>query len=270
MAKEDKHGSNIVIELKNVKKIYQMGDTQVRALNGVSLKIKRGEFVSIVGKSGSGKSTLVNQVGCLDTPTEGSVYLDGDDIAHMGESELAQIRGKKIGFIFQTFNLMPTLTVRENIVLPMVFQDAPDEDIEENLEKVLQLVQLEDRSDHKPGELSGGQRQRVAVARALINNPKVILADEPTGNLDSKTGTQIMKFLIDLHEKQGATIIMVTHDDDLARLAQRTIVLADGKIISEVEHSLKERKDALHKIEAEVALKSQNTIGAKKENANVA
>jgi len=253
--------SNIIIELKNVKKIYEMGDTQVRALDGISLKVRRGEFVSIVGKSGSGKSTLVNQVGCLDTPTEGNVYLDGDDIAHMAESELAQVRGKKIGFIFQTFNLMPTLSVSENISLPMIFQGVSSDEIEKSVAKVLELVQLVDRADHKPAELSGGQRQRVAIGRALANNPQVILADEPTGNLDSKTGKQIMDFLIDLHETKGVTIIMVTHDDDLARLAQRTIVLADGKIFSEVAHSEKERKAAMAKIAAEVASKAQNSIG---------
>ena len=253
--------NHTVIELKDVKKIYEMGETQVRALNGISLKVRRGEFVSIVGKSGSGKSTLVNQVGCLDTPTEGFVYLDGDDIAHMAESELAQVRGRKIGFIFQTFNLMPTLTVFENIALPMIFQGIDQETINKNVEHVLELVQLTDRADHKPAELSGGQRQRVAIGRALANNPQVILADEPTGNLDSRTGTQIMQFLIELNEKQGVTIIMVTHDDDLARLAERTIVLAYGKIISEVSHTKKERHDALAKIEHEANVKAQSTIG---------
>ena len=258
-----KSAQSTIIELKDVKKIYVMGDSEVRALNGVSLKVRRGEFVSIVGKSGSGKSTLVNQVGCLDTPTEGSVYLDGEDIAHMAESELAQVRGRKIGFIFQTFNLMPTLNVRENVSLPMVFQGVDADDVDKNVDRVLGLVDLADRADHKPAELSGGQRQRVAIARALVNRQQVILADEPTGNLDSKTGKQIMDFLIDLHENEGVTIIMVTHDDDLARLAERTIVLADGIIVSEVMHTPKERAAALEKLEKEANLKSQSTIGVK-------
>jgi putative ABC transport system ATP-binding protein len=238
-----------IIELKDVKKIYTMGETQVNALNGISLKVTRGEFVSIVGKSGSGKSTLVNQIGCLDTPTYGSVFLDNEDIATLSESELAQIRGRKIGFIFQTFNLMPTLTVFENIALPMIFQDISEEEQKEKVDRVLELVQLTDRSDHKPSELSGGQRQRVAIARALANSPEVILADEPTGNLDSKTGRQIMEFLLQLHEEHGATIILVTHDDDLAKWANRTIILSDGKIISEITHSPDERKKAMKKME---------------------
>lgn len=265
MVKATASSSKVVIELKDVKKIYEMGDSQVRALNGVSLKIKRGEFVSIVGKSGSGKSTLVNQVGCLDTPTEGSVYLDGDDIAHMAESELAQVRGKKIGFIFQTFNLMPTLSVRENVALPMVFQGMEQNIIDKNVDRVLELVQLTDRADHKPSELSGGQRQRVAIARALGNSPQVILADEPTGNLDSKTGKQIMDFLIDLHSNHNATIIMVTHDDDLARLAERTIVLADGVVIDEITHTQRERTAARDKIESELKQKSQSSFVKKGE-----
>ncbi len=237
-----------IIELENVKRIYKMGNAKVYALNGISLSIKKGEFVSIVGKSGSGKSTLVNQVGCLDIPTEGAVYLSGQNILYLKESELAQIRGKKIGFIFQTFNLMPTLSVYDNIALPMAFQNVVDEEIERKVAKVLKLVDLEDRAYHKPGELSGGQRQRVAIARALGNDPEVILADEPTGNLDSKTGKQIMEFLLNLHEKHNATIIMVTHDDELAKWAQRTITLSDGKIVSEKIYTKKEREDAIKKL----------------------
>lgn len=233
-----------IIELIDVKKIYKMGKSEVRALDGVTLSVKKGEFVSIVGKSGSGKSTLVNQVGCLDTPTSGKVLLDGQDIAKMSESKLAQVRGRKIGFIFQTFNLMPTLTVSENVALPMSFQDISQEKIKKNVSSVLELVDLTDRANHKPGELSGGQRQRVAIARALGNNPEVVLADEPTGNLDTKTGKQIMEFLMDLHKNKKVTIIMVTHDDDLAMCAERTITLSDGKIIKETKHSEKERMKA--------------------------
>jgi putative ABC transport system ATP-binding protein len=248
--------SPYIIELKDVKKFYDMGHTQVRALNGVSIQVKKGEFLSIVGKSGSGKSTLVNQVGCLDTPTFGQVLLDGINIAELSESGLAQIRGKKIGFIFQTFNLMPTLSVYENIALPMVFQGVDDAIIEKQLTKVLALVELTDRADHKPSELSGGQRQRVAIARALANNPEVILADEPTGNLDSKTGKQIMDFLLKLNTQNNVTIIMVTHDDDLAKWAQRTIVLSDGVVVKEQTHSQSVRDEAVRKIAQEVEQKA--------------
>ena len=240
-----KEETKTIIELQDVKRIYKMGKSKVFALNGVSLAVKKGEFVSIVGKSGSGKSTLVNQIGCLDIPTTGEVLLDGKKISKMSESRLAQIRGKKIGFIFQTFNLMPTLSVYENIALPMAFQNLPDAQIDKNVRKVLKLVDLENRSHHKPGELSGGQRQRVAIARALGNEPQVILADEPTGNLDSKTGKQIMEFLLSLHEEHNVTIIMVTHDDELAKWAQRTITLSDGKIVREQTYTKKERQNAI-------------------------
>jgi putative ABC transport system ATP-binding protein len=238
-----------IIELENVKKIYKMGATEVRALNGVSLAVAKGEFISIVGKSGSGKSTLVNQVGCLDTPTVGRVLLDGQDIAKMSESQLAQVRGRKIGFIFQTFNLMPTLNVFENISLPMSFQNLSDSEIESRVKRVLALVDLTDRSHHRPSELSGGQRQRVAIARALANNPQVILADEPTGNLDTKTGKQIMDFLLKLHKDEKTTIILVTHDDDLARWADRTITLSNGQIVQDEKNSEQVRKSAMQHYE---------------------
>lgn len=241
-----------IIELKDVKKIYTMGLVKVNALNGVNITIKKGEFVSIVGKSGSGKSTLVNQVGALDIPTHGAVFLDGKNIAKMTESQLAQLRGRKIGFIFQTFNLMPTLTVEENVSLPMVFQDISDADIKKQTNKILDLVELSDRKTHKPSELSGGQRQRVAIARALSNNPSVILADEPTGNLDSKTGIQIIEFLMKLNKESEVTLIMVTHDDDLAQLADRTLVLSDGVIVDEIKHSKKDQDDAMKKIKHEI------------------
>ena len=244
--------NDFIIELRDVKKIYRMGNVFVNALNGVSLKVKRGEFLSVVGKSGSGKSTLVNQIGCIDTPTDGHVYLDGEDIANMSESELAQIRGRKIGFVFQVFNLMPTLTVYENVTLPLIFQGISQSEMDRRVGEVLKLVDLTDRKSHKPGELSGGQRQRVAIARALINNPEVVLADEPTGNLDSKTGNEIMDFLYKLNRRKEVTVILVTHDHDLAKLAERTVVLSDGKIIKETKNAEKAREAVLREMEHEI------------------
>lgn len=223
--------NNTVIKLKNVCKEYRMGDVVVKALQGVDLDVKRGEFLAIMGPSGSGKSTCVNMVGCLDIPTLGSIHLDRQNIAHLGESELAQIRGKKIGFIFQQFNLIPTLSALENITLPMVFQNVPAEARKKRGEHLLNMVDLGDRMHHKPSELSGGQQQRVAIARSLANDPEVILADEPTGNLDSKTGEMVMAFLKKLNKKEKKTIIMVTHDAKLAKLADRIALLKDGKVI---------------------------------------
>ncbi len=249
--------NDFIIELKNVARIYQMDEVEVPALRNVSLKVKRGEFLSIVGKSGSGKSTLVNQVGCIDTPTRGEIYLDGENIADMSESELAQIRGRKVGFIFQTFNLMPTMTVYENVSMPLVFQGVSLEETKKRIDKVLELVQLSNRRDHKPGELSGGERQRVAIGRALANNPEVILADEPTGNLDSKTGKQIMDFIIDLNQNNDVTIIIVTHDEDLAKLAERTIVLFDGLIVDEKINTEKDRQEAVKRLEDEIKTKEK-------------
>ena len=223
--------SDIIIELRDVWKIYKMGKVDVNALRGMNFSVKKNEFVSIMGPSGSGKSTAVNMVGCLDIPTKGDVYLEGKNIAHLGESSLAQIRGRKIGFIFQTFNLIPTLTAKENIILPMIFQGIPADKREKRAEKLLRLVQLEGRMNHKPTELSGGEQQRVAIARSLANDPNVILADEPTGNLDSKTGRIVMNFLKDLNKKEGKTIVMVTHDAELAKHADRIAYLKDGVIV---------------------------------------
>ena len=226
MAKE----SDVIIELRNVCKYYQMGEVLVKAVDGISLKIRKGEFIAIMGPSGSGKSTSMNLVGSLDVPTKGHIYLDGEDISLMTESELAQIRGRKIGFIFQSFNLIPNLTAKENISAPMMFQGIDIFEREKVAEELLELVELSDRKNHYPNELSGGQRQRVAIARALANDPEIILADEPTGNLDTKTGETVMKFLEKLNKK-GKTIIMVTHDPKLAQ-AHANIVysLLDGKI----------------------------------------
>ena len=225
--------NDIIIELRDVWKIYKMGKVDVNALRGMNFRVKRNEFVSIMGPSGSGKSTAVNMVGCLDIPTKGDVYLEGKNIAHLSESSLAQIRGRKIGFVFQTFNLIPTLTAKENIILPMIFQGIPADKREKRADKLLRLVQLEGRMNHKPTELSGGEQQRVAIARSLANDPNVILADEPTGNLDSKTGRIVMNFLKDLNKKEGKTIVMVTHDAELAKHADRIAYLKDGVIVKQ-------------------------------------
>lgn len=220
-----------IIELNDVKKIYRMGEVDVPALNGVSLKIKQGEFIAIMGPSGSGKSTLMNMVGCLDVPTEGKIFLDGKDISKMSESGLAQIRGKKIGFVFQKFNLLATLTALENVTMPMMFQNVDENVRRKKGVELLDLVGLEKRSSHKPSELSGGQQQRVAIARSLANDPEVILADEPTGNLDTKTGRDIMVMLKKLHN-DGKTIIMVTHDPDVGKHAKRIVLIKDGMVVS--------------------------------------
>jgi len=220
----------IIIELKEVFKHYHMGENVVKALDGLNVVINEGDFVAIMGPSGSGKSTAMNLVGSLDVATKGKVFLDGHDISTLHESDLAQIRGKKIGFIFQSFNLIPNLTAKENIMIPMVFQGIPDYERETKANELLRLVELEDRANHYPNELSGGQMQRVAIARSLANDPEVVLADEPTGNLDTKTGRIVMDFLEKLNKK-GKTIVMVTHDPDLAQKHARVVYwLRDGKV----------------------------------------
>ncbi len=225
-----------IIKLENVWKVYKMGDTDVKALQGLGLDIKEGEFVAIMGPSGSGKSTAVNMIGCLDVPTKGKIFLDGHDISKLSESELAQIRGRKIGFIFQQFNLIPTMTALENVMLPMIFQGVDENKRIARAIQLLELVDLGERINHKPTELSGGQQQRVAIARALANNPEVIIADEPTGNLDSKTGTNVLEFLEKLHRKEGKTIVMVTHDANLSKIAERTEFLKDGRIVKSLSN----------------------------------
>lgn len=225
-----------IIKLDNVWKIYEMGDVEVKALQGMSLEVREGEFVAIMGPSGSGKSTAVNMIGCLDVPTRGKILLDGHDISKLSESDLAQIRGKKIGFIFQQFNLIPTLTALENVALPIVFQSIDREKRTKKATELLQIVELGDRMEHNPTELSGGQQQRVAIARALANDPEVILADEPTGNLDSSTGETVMSFLQKLNRKDGKTIIMVTHDSNVAKHADRIEFLKDGKIVKSLNN----------------------------------
>lgn len=219
-----------LIQVNDLYKIYQMGNTEVRALDGVSLSIEQNEYVSIMGPSGSGKSTLMNLIGCLDTPTSGEFFMDGIDVATMNDDALAHIRNKKIGFVFQTFNLLPKSTSLRNVELPLIYNgEIKAGDRKEMAIKALSHVNLADRVDHKPNELSGGQRQRVAVARALVNNPAIILADEPTGNLDSKTGQEIMALFDELH-RQGNTIILVTHEEEIAAHAHRVVRLLDGKI----------------------------------------
>lgn len=219
-----------IIRLQDVWKVYHVGSVEVNALRGLTLSISEQEFVSIMGPSGSGKSTAMNMVGCLDVPTRGEIYLEQLNIEELEESELAQIRGQKIGFVFQKFNLINTLTALENVALPMVFQEVNREERNRRAEELLTKVGLSDRMNHRPSELSGGQQQRVAVARALVNDPEVILADEPTGNLDTRSGTEIMSLLIDLHKKEKKTIILVTHDKDVAEYADRIEYLVDGRI----------------------------------------
>ncbi|SRR6056297_1292838 len=221
-----------IIKLENVHKVYQMGKVEVPAIRGINLEIKEHQFMTIVGASGSGKSTLLHLVGCLDTPTQGRIVLDGNDISKLSASELAQIRGQKIGFVFQQFNLLPNLTALDNVILPMIFQEVPRNKREKRARRLLTEVGLEDRLHHHPNELSGGERQRVSIARALSNNPPVLLADEPTGNLDSKTSKKIMKLITDLYKKEGKTMIIVTHDPKISEYTEEDIHLKDGQIIS--------------------------------------
>jgi putative ABC transport system ATP-binding protein len=226
-----------LIELKNVWKTYQVGNVPLDVLKGINLQINKGEFVAILGPSGSGKSTLMNQIGILDTPTKGAVYLESKDISLFEESELAQIRGRKIGFVFQQFNLIPTLTALENVMLPTIFQGVPEAERIKRATALLTQVGLGDRIDHKPTELSGGQQQRVAIARALVNDPEIILADEPTGNLDSTSGKQVMDMLTMFHHKDKKTIILITHDTHLVKFSSKTVVIKDGEVVRVTTHS---------------------------------
>jgi putative ABC transport system ATP-binding protein len=225
-----------LIEIQDVHKIYDMGDDKVRALDGVSVVIQEGEYVAIMGPSGSGKSTLMNLIGCLDTPTSGSYKLKGTEVAGMTDDELAAIRNGEIGFIFQTFNLLPRSDAVQNVELPLVYAGVTRRERRERAQDALKAVGLGDRMHHRPNEMSGGQRQRVAVARALVNRPSILMADEPTGNLDSKTGEEIMNLMDQLHA-QGRTIILVTHEEDLALRAARVVRLRDGKIMSDVRNT---------------------------------
>ncbi len=221
-----------VIELKQIKKTYQMGKELVHALRQIDLSIDTNEYVALMGPSGSGKSTLMNIIGCLDTPTSGEYFLADENVSTMSGDDLAHIRNKKIGFVFQTFNLLPRLSALDNVALPLIYSGLNKASRTKKAEQALRIVGLEDRMTHKPNELSGGQRQRVAIARALVNNPAIILADEPTGNLDSKTSIEIMEIFNKLHES-GNTIILVTHEHDIAEYAKRKIHLLDGLIASD-------------------------------------
>ena len=221
-----------LINLSDIYKIYNVGGEEVRALDGVDLTIKNNEYLAIMGPSGSGKSTMMNMIGCLDTPTSGIYQFEGEEVHIMDDSQLASIRNRKIGFVFQTFNLLPKVSALKNVEIPLVYANIRKEKRIDMASKALKDVGLEDRMHHKPNELSGGQRQRVAIARALVNNPSIILADEPTGNLDSKSGHEIMEIFDHLQSK-GNTIILVTHEDDIAKHAKRTIRLFDGKIVED-------------------------------------
>ncbi|MBU4274764.1 ABC transporter ATP-binding protein [Patescibacteria group bacterium] len=220
-----------VIKLENVWKIYQLGKIDLPVLSGVSLEVKLGSFVTIMGPSGSGKSTLMYLIGLLDVPTKGKVYLDGKDVSNFSENMLAKIRGQKIGFVFQQFNLLPNLTALENVMMPMIFQGMPENERQERAKKLLASFDMEKRSHHKPNELSGGEQQRVAIARSLANDPEIIVADEPTGNLDSGTGKIIMDALTKLHKEQKKTIIVVTHDPTIADYSENIVHIRDGQII---------------------------------------
>ena len=219
----------MLIETNDLKKVYKMGATEVHALRGVSTSINKGDYVAIMGPSGSGKSTLMNLIGCLDTPTSGTYILNGRQVADMNDDELALIRNKEIGFVFQTFNLLPRATALHNVELPLIYSGTPSETRIDMAKRALDMVDLSDRMTHRPNQLSGGQRQRVAIARALVNNPALILADEPTGNLDSKTGIEIMGLFDRLH-RAGNTIILVTHEHDVARYADRILHIRDGQV----------------------------------------
>ena len=222
-----------LISLTNIKRHYDVGGEVVRALDGVDLKIDNNEYISIMGPSGSGKSTLMNMIGCLDTPTDGTYEFGGELVHEMDDDQLASIRNRKIGFVFQTFNLLPKATALRNVEAPLIYSNIPKDNRLKLANEALVSVGLGDRVDHKPNELSGGQRQRVAIARALVNNPSIILADEPTGNLDSKSGVEIMKILDDLHSK-GNTIILVTHEEDIAKHANRIITIFDGRVKKDI------------------------------------
>ena len=222
--------NNSIIKLKDVGKVYQMEEVKVRALDNVNLEINKNDFLAIMGPSGSGKSTLLHMIGCLDRPSYGKVYLNGTDVSKLNDSKLARLRGKEIGFVFQTFNLYPTLTALENVELPMLIVEKDKKERKERAKKLLKIVGLEGRAEHLPSELSGGERQRVAMARALANDPEIILSDEPTGNLDSKSGTEIMKIFVKLN-KNGKTVVVITHDQIIASHAKKIVKIKDGEII---------------------------------------
>ena len=224
-----------MIHVFDLSKVYHMGDVEVRAIDGITMKINKGEFVSVMGPSGSGKTTLLNMIGALDNPTDGAVFVNGVNVAHMDDEQQTNLRLKNIGFIFQFYNLVPVLTAFENVELPLIFAGVPEEIRQERSTKFLNLVGLEDRMGHLPAELSGGEQQRVAVARSLSNNPALLIADEPTGELDTKKGKEIINLLHDLNKELNQTILMVTHDPEIGKLAERLVKMRDGRIIDDIK-----------------------------------
>jgi len=230
---EPRAAADEVIFIRELRKVYRMGDIEVEALRGIDVSIRRGEFVAVMGASGSGKSTFMNILGCLDRPTEGAYFLEGEDVSQLTPDEWANIRNRKIGFVFQGFNLLSRTSAVENVELPMMYNSTPAKDRRERAREVLALVGLAERVDHMPNQLSGGQQQRVAIARSLVNRPALILADEPTGNLDSKTSGEIMELFRNLNRQEGITIVLVTHEPDIAAYAKRQIMFKDGLIISD-------------------------------------
>jgi len=223
--------SEWVVDARELTKVYQMGEVQVHALRGLSLKIKPGEVISIMGPSGSGKSTLMNMLGCLDIPTSGEYLLDGESVSDMNDNQLADIRNRKVGFVFQSFNLLPRSTALTNVELPLRYSKSNGKDRRKKAYEALEAVGLADRVNHRPNELSGGQQQRVALARAIVTNPSIIMADEPSGNLDSKSGDEIMELLLNLNKERGATLIIVTHDPEIAEHTERVVHILDGAVV---------------------------------------
>jgi len=240
-----------LIAFRQVYKIYQMGDSEVRAIDGIDMEIYPGEFVAIVGPSGSGKSTCMNIIGCLDVPTSGEYFLDGKDVSHMTDNELAEIRNKKLGFIFQQYNLIPKLNVQQNVELPLLYAGLPEKEQASRALESLDRVGLADKAKNLPSQLSGGQQQRVSIARALAGNPSIILADEPTGALDSKTGRDVLDFLKRLH-KEGNTIVLITHDNTIAAQAERVIRVSDGQVVYDGEADIRKFATIAHAGDAEV------------------
>jgi len=236
----------MLIDIREMMKVYPMGGEEVRALDGVSVGVDRGEYVAVMGPSGSGKSTLMNLIGCLDTPSSGTYFLNEREVGKMQDDELAAIRNKEIGFVFQTFNLMARTTALQNVELPLIYAGFTRAQRRERAERSLQLVGLADRMHHRPNELSGGQRQRVAIARALVNDPSLILADEPTGNLDSKTGEEIMELFKSLNDA-GNTLVVITHEDDIAQCAKRVVTLRDGKVVEDRRVTNRREPDLSHR-----------------------